>query len=51
MIHTPQKPKKLSRRFFIIAGKLLTGKNMADLGQNRHFFSRNNNPEYGTMKL
>ena len=35
----PQKPKKLSRRFLLWRGNLLTGKNMADLGQNRHFLS------------
>ena len=38
MTHTPQKPKKLSRRVLLWRGKLLTGKNMVDLGQNRHFF-------------
>ena len=44
MTHTPRKPKKLRRWIFIMAGKLLTAKNMVDLGQNRHF-SRHNNPE------
>ena len=35
----PHKSKKLSQRVLLWRGKLLTGKNMADLGQNRHFFT------------
>ena len=38
MTHTPLKSKKLSRRVLLWRGKLLTGKNMANLGENRHFF-------------
>ena len=37
--HSPQKPKKLSRRVLLWRGKLLIGKNMADLGQNATFSS------------
>ena len=38
--HDPYPPEtqKAESAGFIMAGKLLTGKNMADLGQNRHFF-------------
>ena len=38
MTQSPQKPKQLSRRVFVMVGKLLIWKNITDLGQNRHFF-------------
>ena len=37
MTHAPRNPKSWVGGFYY-AGKLLTGKNMADWGQNRHFF-------------
>ena len=37
MTHTPIETQKAESAGFIMAVKIIDGKNMADLGQNRHF--------------
>ena len=47
MNHTPQKPKKPSRRVFIIVGKIIDRVKYGGLRPKPPLFPRHNNPECG----